>query len=366
MSLFRFRYLIYMMCLLLSARVIPANNDVQVVEKKVLDNRLGIKSWHVRFTDKEFRHVRRPDVPGLENHGDVVGRDFYRDKDKIRQDTFYCKTNPDGSRGDSATSISAWSNDRNYSFFKEPNRTDRVHVLTSVSRDLALKDLKDGAIPSTDIRLLGMVPFGTYFGKHELTSLVANPNRTNLSMVEESFDGVSCKKITFLDRRNVERKLWIDPQKGYSVIRIESDSDKLNFHNVTEVTVEKHADSGIWFPVRCVCEEKDNAGKRLTYTETEVEVVSFNKSLDLKWFEPISMGVPIGNPASSIPGIPGENYFWDGQKIVGENELVVPIGIRRGNAIRYLLIAMGLALICAGCVGKYLELSKNKRKPSGG
>jgi hypothetical protein len=58
-----------------------------------------------------------------------------------------------------------------------------------------------------------------------------------------------------------------------------------------------------------------------------------------------------------------DTYTWDGEKIVGlSGATLEPVVITaRGHALRYFLIASGLALISIACLLKYFELRKRNQ-----
>jgi len=343
-------------------------NDVDTVEKKVLETRLQIKSWHIVFSSNQERGTLRPPVPGAVETGPPVRRELWYDGARFREDNTYVKEGHTAQDKDSTFKRMTVMGDEYWYLYNAGLDTDEERwALISMSKEMAFKSIaKD--FPLVDIRLLGMVPWATFLGDCIITEVIGNAERTELKMIDDNLDGIACKKISFLDRRSIPTSVWIAPEQGFSIIRVEKSSEKHNFHTTMIVRVVKHEPSGIWFPTECLCMEIDNDGKMQHRLDIKIETASFNSPIPDDIFTPKTMDVPVGTTATKTEkvGAPSGSWVWDGNKIASEHEVALADIPPRGNGLRYLLAAIGLALICAGCVGKYLELSKNKRKPSGG
>ncbi|MDR0705650.1 MAG: hypothetical protein LBF88_11760 [Planctomycetaceae bacterium] len=138
--------------------------------------------------------------------------------------------------------------------------------------------------------------------------------------------------------------------------------------DLTELQVAKDAKSGIWFPVSSHF-TRLYQGKLELSEKLKIEIISLNQSLDISYFTPEKMEVPVGTFVTLPPESTMQNYYWDGEKIVGENGSVFDTRKsdkeNRSTRLRVLLIAAGLAMISIACFRKYLDyknrFSNNKR-----
>jgi hypothetical protein len=201
-----------------------------------------------------------------------------------------------------------------------------------------------------------------------LTSLIGNPHRKDLEMTDDVIDGIACKKISCMRKignQNFYRNMivWIAPEYGYNPIRFLSWNEERGFRYTANLKIEKHKESGIWFPVSYIEDEMAD-GKPYSHDEYQVQIFSLNKKLPKETFTPKGIKVPIGTRVYIYPPPAVDNFFWDGEKIAGEFGTVLePTEVPPNNATRYFFIACGLALISLACLFKYFELRKKKKHP---
>jgi hypothetical protein len=347
-------------------------NDIDALEKKTLEGRLLITSWQVVFSNEQESKHSVPLMPGTVETGAPVRQEFWYDgKVRMREDfTFVKEGHTVQDKNGTFVRTHIWGDDYYYSYFSGLDTDVEKWALTSIARKLALESMGlENSPPLTDIRLLGMVPFATFIANRKITDIIGNASRTELIMVDDNIDGIACKKISFLDDRSIPTSVWIAPNQGHSIIRIERNSEKFDFHTTMVVRVTKHEPSGIWFPTECLCTETDNAGNIRHRQDIRIISASFNSPIPDDIFTPKTMNVPKGTSASKVDRV-GEasgNLIWDGNQIVNEWEaaladLDIPA---RNNVTFYLLTAIGLALICVGCLLKYLDMLKKRREAFG-
>ena len=289
-------------------------SSIDDIEKKALEVRLQIESWHIALSLDQERGEPRPRIPSAVETGDPIYKEFWYDgKGRMRNDSTYVKDGYSAQdEGGTFKRMIILGDDYRYSYFAGLDSGVRAFVLSETARN----SLRPGEL--TDIRLIGMVPFAILIGNQKITDIIGNANRTELTMIDDDLDGIATKKISFLDRRSIPVSVWIAPEKGYSIIRIEQNSGERNFHTKMIVRVEKHESSGIWFPVECLCVETDNAGKFRNRLNIKVESASFNVLIPDDIFTPKTMNVPQGTVATrgGQLGVPSGNWIWDGNQIV--------------------------------------------------
>ncbi len=341
-------------------------HEIASIEQKVIKNRVALKSWHVRayvtrtlFQDKELEQL----LPG----GEVMRplyTDFYYDGKNMREDLVFEYDDKTTSQSQKGIHYSSFDDQFHYLYTSGVEKDGAKFALQATRRETALEMYKDGKLPLIDMRIFGLYPTGLNLRDFELTSLIENPERTNFIMSDDVIDDISCKKISFIDERDYPVTIWIAPELGYNMIRCETWSDKNGFRNTVSLKIEKHKESGIWFPVSYVADEFEN-GKPYSHSDIRIEVISFNKSFPTEIFTPKGMGVPVGTRVYINPSpVEVDNFFWDGNMIRGEFGTVFVTNVdsfgKRYFNLRLLMIASGLALVCAACYFKYVTYRKEK------
>jgi hypothetical protein len=340
--------------------------DIEKVEKQTLNNRRSIKSWYVRTYTTYILHKETGDV--LDNKGSILPNgdtqrilytDYYYDGQHTREDRFFEYGTP------AKQGVDFFSYDDQYCYLYTSGLDEekRKFAIQADTIEEALKK-RGGIIPFFDIRVFGVFPAGLILRSFELTSHIGNPDRTNLQMTDDVIDGIACKRISFRNQRQHSCLVWIAPKLGYNPIRFDSWNDERGFRNTVNLKIEKHKESGIWFPVSSIRDELYQ-GKPYTHSEDKVEIITFNKPIPIETFGPKGMNTPVGTRVYVFPSPNlADNFFWDGEKIAGEFGTVLePIETPPNNASRYFFIACGLALISVACLLKYFELGRRKQLP---
>jgi hypothetical protein len=327
------------------------------LEQKAMENRLKMESFEVIIDI----------VSGTENK--IDGYDCIRfhyfvdnNKNKIRLDSTFRLTAqvPVGVEvPHEYTFIESWDDDQIYLFQKGLQLYNGVATgLALIARERTNQDTINRTI--VDCRVLGLTSIGLTAAV-PLNFVLLDPNRKNFSIVEESINGIPCKKISSEHPNGAVTITWIVPAQGYSVLRMRMSSADNSLVDQADYTVAEYKNSGIWFPTISEYKRMRN-GNIESFQNLSVQVVSLNEPLPADIFNPKSFDVPLGKTAYTAGKKSIGKLYWDGNKIANENETVlnsIPIP-SRGNAFRYFLIAAGLALISIACLFKYLELRKKK------
>ncbi|MGL6194518.1 MAG: hypothetical protein ACRC2T_06810, partial [Thermoguttaceae bacterium] len=260
--------------------------------------------------------------------------------------------------------IIVWGDEYRYSYFSGLDSDEDQQSLGATAKEIAINS-NVGSYPLTDIRLIGVVPSATFVANYTITEIIGNAERTERIMTDEILDGVSCKKISFLDKQQTPVCVWIAPDKGYSILRLEEDSEKFNFHTRMEVNVAQDESSGIWFPTKCVCIETDNAGKVNHRYEINVKAVSLNSKINDDIFSPKTMNVKVGATVTKIDAEDeaSGNWIWDGKDIIYRDGTTLGNIRERGKGLfRYFLITTGLAMISVACFWKYIMYREKQKE----
>jgi len=142
---------------------------------------------------------------------------------------------------------------------------------------------------SDDYFLVGIVPLDFLMGDRLPTMIEEG---WEVSAAEETVDGVrlirvdGCREMEG-SRPNQRRSVWVDPAKGYAVVRSEFEGDGHRF--VLRNQLEK-LESGAWFPVVTELEEyrppkrKGETGHHSRRRWTYCTDFAFNVPVETRWF----------------------------------------------------------------------------------
>jgi hypothetical protein len=338
--------------------------DIEKVEKQTLDNRRAVKNWHVRT--RSVRTLYREngavldDIPVITN-GEKQKRiytDYYYDGKHHRTDVCFEM----GEHSKQCTDFVFWDDIYYYHYTIEPG--NKWAVQADTIEYVSAKGVKPRVL---DIRVFGMVPVSFALWQFELTTIIGNPDRRNLEMTDDVLNGVACRKIQFdwtLGNSDRTSAIWITPEQGYNPIRFESWNHGTGFKQNVDIKIEKHKESGIWFPISYVADEWYK-GKLYSHDECRLEIFSFNKPLPEETFTLKGIGAPIGTRIYVYPPINVEdNFYWDGEKVTGEfgtsAEPIEPP--KNNNHFIVFVIAFNLAFISIVCFLWYLKLRRKNRQ----
>jgi len=156
-------------------------------------------------------------------------------------------------------------------------------------------------------------------------------------------DGEKLYKVSYqFDDTKLSNSYWINPQKGYNLIRSEAESDMLNMHSSYIVTLDTFAThkGDVWFPreISYKYSTKDCALEEII----TIDSIDFDIQ-DETPFTLAGLGIPVGYCVYDR----GERKYWDGKELVDEIPFTIePVNIKNRKVllIVYAVIFTFLAL----------------------
>ncbi|PQO27881.1 hypothetical protein [Blastopirellula marina] len=272
-------------CLPSLARAAEIPREIKLVESRAIDGRRKIHSGYIRI------RCERP--YDKDNPWDVY--ELYFTPGSVRENaTFpYDKDEkPSGKEEYTRTTIQGELGTYRYST-KEflDGKTYVLAVNEGPADPLSIWD----TIP--DPRVTGFGFGASLAGNHsKLDTHINGPNRENVVMIDELFDGIDCKKISWRDTKNqVDMEVWIAPSMDYSPIRMRSSFERDGSTYVNEevskcVLFEKN---NSWFPERAISTRSID-GKVVAELSADIDVVCLNCEIPDDVFLPASIDVPVG------------------------------------------------------------------------
>jgi hypothetical protein len=199
-----------------------------------------------------------------------------------------------------------------------------------------------------DPRIVGMVPasFMTLcFLNLESTLGVANIKEVN-SVSDDVVDGATCRRIERTNTRGDLVRVWIDPARGFAVLRCEIEVANTPVVSVFESRMKYGASqSGIWYP-EVVDSTTSQGGKTIGEDHVTIRATNLNGAIDPSLFALSTMGISPGTDISySGKRAPAPQVQWDGRAIVPVDPKLVQHGW--GRAHIFTTLAVGFAAIAS-------------------
>jgi hypothetical protein len=319
-------------------------------EKLCLENRLKMKTWHIVFNRKI---IDKEDT----DRNNVIKNEYIYDTNRQRSDrTKLQKSLNNEIKPFTRTYI--YDGKRMYSYESGIDKDGTSWALEFYTPNESRE--KEQYESYFDVRILGMNTSGIYL-KLPLTALITTsyPEIRRSEIVDDIYNEIPCKKITYIFDNQPYSHCWIAPTNGYSVLRFEIRSADGVYHEYTDLKVKEYKNSGIWYPYYSKSERYAN-NELIISEEMDIEVVSINEPIDDKFFSLASLNVPVGTMVAD-PELGSGNYVWDGKEVISENWYRYGSGISpRSPKSRYLtLLAINLLIIGLYCLWKYHKI-KNK------
>ncbi len=186
----------------------------------------------------------------------------------------------------------------------------------------SLPDLRFREQKMIDPRMLGLYPASSpNLNQHHrhMESLLGRPDRENVSIRQMRWKNSDCRVVQFrlLQGTGVDSRLWIVPDWGPSVARIEMEwqSPEKHFMDSVECDYQKDTGSGIWYPKTCKYLRTINATPEKE-EDLVVENLYVNKIVPGNAFEISGMDLPTGTHVVGHPDANKRGRIWDGKALV--------------------------------------------------
>ncbi|GHT19584.1 hypothetical protein FACS1894189_8470 [Planctomycetales bacterium] len=234
--------------------------DAIQIERLAVEQRLKIKSWHVVVDSSvELFH------PGEKHKSETVKYVYYADNDRKtrRRDITQSKQSKDNNPAKMVVTKEIWS-DYYYYFCDEIYVNPSAEEMVQPVRVDEKGDIPAGTVPPIDVRLIGFLPTGLLFdgnvtdtvGSTNSFRMQGDPSATFKSVVDESFDGIPCKKTVWVFAKGRTITTWIAPSLGFTPICMEYRSENEEICRTT-VQLMRYKETEIWFPTSSIFEEYD-------------------------------------------------------------------------------------------------------------
>ncbi|MDR0704960.1 MAG: hypothetical protein LBF88_08225 [Planctomycetaceae bacterium] len=336
----------------MSSLVFAQTNQVFDEEKLCLENRLKMKTWHIVFNRKIM------DKEDSKRNNLIKNVSIY---DIIRQRSDRTELEESlNQQIEPSTRTYIYDGKKIYSYRSGIDKDEAKWALEFQT----LEGKQENDPSYYEVRTLGLHPSGMLY-KFPLTEYITTSNPAiSRSITDDVWDKIPCKKITYTFEGLGYSHCWIDPSKGYSVIRFEQATFDNTRREYTDLHVKKYKNTGIWYPSYCIFERYENKDL-IIFEEMDIDVISINELIDDKYFNVASLNVPVGTMVAD-PELGSGNYVWDGKEVVSENFYRYGSGISpKSPKSRYLmLLAINLLVIGFYCLWKYHRIgntTENKK-----
>ena len=213
-----------------------------------------------------------------------------------------------------------------------------------------------------DLRRLGitMIPSGGLHSTNDWNHTLGTKQRLRSTIADVELNGRPVKLITRLDPDGDAIKLWIDEERGPSLVRGELTSKHRGqvLADVFVVDLEQFDD--VWFPQR-VTHHRTVGGFGPPADETTLKNVRLNQGIDENLFTLGSVGVEVGETVNIYPSSPGKmSPIWDGTKLVERGSPLPTAKPAPVGSLRNWIVLANLAF-AAACVTFYIWKRKVAR-----
>jgi len=197
----------------------------------------------------------------------------------------------------------------------------------------------------------------THFNYDTLLKNYYSPHGENYNVSIDVIDGEKLYKVSWhVSNAEFFGSYWIDPQKGYSLVRAESGSEMLDLHGSYNVTLNKFASSrgNIWFP------------QEVFYRHWHGNVISEERiivdSIELDVQDKISLtlaglNIPVGYRVDYF----GEGArYWDGRELVEKIPFAVEPIKMRDRKVFWIVNGIIFAILAILILYRYIQLLQRR------
>jgi len=267
----------------------------------------------------------------------------------IREDT----TRPAGHRGNYAAGNAITA----VKWRTSAGQADWTHDSPLPERAKAVRyiDIAKGGHPDElqsplDLRIIGFCPLDTFNSlQFNLESFVASPNRQSTTTLQIEESGVSMTEVAYQRTGGVTVRIRFRNDLAGALVRISLDEEYLGqpLSDTTDCMDFLAHPSGVSYPQRFLY-KRVHGGRVERTEEGRISIQSLNDPIPDSVFSIPGMHLPRGTHVSMIPGEPGGEYYWNGEKLVfSTTGRPAPTAVRpKGNVFLY-LTAAALAIAAA-------------------
>jgi hypothetical protein len=285
--------------------------SVESVVSKISSQRLGLRSGTIH----------------------IVGKKYYRSQEAKKIGYTY-DTSFDGSslRGDFRNS----KGQKEIRCFSKSDKRSIVYVHTEDLEGDTLRILDDMTGPESrdtvqtaqnqafDPRLIGTWPASIpdlVYRDLDRDLAWLDPKRgdhKSVKVEKTRFNDHDCLSLTYISFNDHVCKYWVDPEKGYNIVRVEYKfTDKPESSDVrsriVESSLERLGSSDLWFPAQVHLVQKTVDDE--FYEDATIKVVSYNQPLGRDLFSLSTMSIPPGTVAGVSSGSYSGPMTWDGKSL---------------------------------------------------
>lgn len=146
---------------------------------------------------------------------------------------------------------------------------------------------------------------------HGMEFHIGRAGRSKLSVTADSVDRVELQRIDYSDATSNECRVWLDPRKGYGIVRIEFDQAPENggiqFRVDSELALWQET---VWYPKRLESSITDASGIRIEKRTVEVTSATFGDVSD-ELFTMAGLDPGHGRPITNRLVNVATRYYWD-------------------------------------------------------
>jgi len=337
---FLLTFVTFVFCVPCFAEDLPS---VPELIKRMYDYRMAIENMRAEVTVTKLVDTRQPIRESETQHFH-----FAFDRGRVRCDRIF---------SNSETSQSRFYQDLStpeFHFTRHPYGIPDINDGSSLFLNSPLTQTFD----TLDPRRIGTdwASFDTIvvnrFNYDTLLDQFYNANGENYSVSIDLVDNEELYKVSYQVRSvSISNSYWINPRKGYNLVRCESASEELGMYISYVVTLDKFAANNgeIWFPQEIFYK------RRVRDNVFEEKIVLESVVLDVRDETPFTLaglGIPVGYRVEYFEE--GARY-WDGMEFVKDIPFEIEsISITSRKAF-WIINAIGFALIALWILIKLLQ-----------
>ena len=339
-----FALITFVFCVPCFAEDLPS---VPELLKRMYDYRMAIDNMRAEVT------VTEP-VDTQQRHRETGTQHFFfaYDKGRVRCDRTY--SNPKFS-----TKLYQYLSTSDFYYTRYPspenpqiNDGNNLVFWNPLAEQLDLFDLRGIGLNHASFDAIAWVPFSF----DTILDGFYNPKGEGFSVNIDLSDGERLYKVSYqIDKGVILNSYWINPQKGYNLVRWESESKALDRYSVYTITLGKFSARGgeIWFPQLILY--KYRMKNDISEEKIVVDSVAFDVQDEIP-FTLAGLDIPVGYRIDYH----GEKKYWDGKELVDKIPYVFePVSVK-DRKIFWIVNGIGFALIALAILYRWIKMLQRR------